>query len=38
MYSHQDKERFAARIVLIVTGPFTVLTTIAIVEAIQAAF
>ena len=38
MYSHQDKERFAARIVLIVTVPFTILTAIAIVEAIQAAF
>lgn len=38
MYSHLDKERFATRIVLIVTIPFTVLTAIAIIEAIQAAF
>ena len=38
MYSHQDKERFATRIVLISTIPFTILTTIAIIEAIQAAF
>lgn len=38
MYSHQDKERFATRIVLIVTVPFTILTAIATIEAIQAAF
>lgn len=38
MYSHQDKDRFATAIVLIVTVPFTILTAIAIVEAIQAAF
>lgn len=38
MYSHQDKDRFATRIVLIVTVPFAILTAIAIVEAIQAAF
>lgn len=38
MYSHRDKERFATRIVLIVTVPFAILTTIAIVEAVQAAF
>lgn len=38
MYSHQDKDRFATRIVLISTVPFAILTAIAIVEAIQAAF
>lgn len=38
MYSHQDKDRFATRIVLIVAVPFTILTAIAIVEAIQVAF
>lgn len=38
MYTHQDKGRFATAIVLIVTLPFTILTTIAIVEALQAAF
>lgn len=37
MYSHQDKERFATKIVLIITIPFTILATIAIIEAIQAA-
>lgn len=37
MYSHQDKDRFAIRTVLIVTIPFTILTAIAIIEAIQAA-
>ena len=38
MYSHQDKDRFATRIVLIVTVPFAVLTAIAIVAAFRAAF
>lgn len=37
MYTHQDKDRFATRIVLIITIPFTILTAIAIIEAIQAA-
>nr|DAW42157.1 MAG TPA: hypothetical protein [Caudoviricetes sp.] len=37
MYSHQDKERFATRIVLIVTVPFVILTAIAIIEAVRAA-
>jgi len=38
MYSHQDKDRFATGIVLISTVPFAVLTTIAIVAALLAAF
>lgn len=38
MYSHQDKDRFATTLVLISTVPFAVLTAIAIIEAIQAAF
>lgn len=38
MYSHQDKDRFATAIVLISTVPFTILTVIAIIEAVQAAF
>lgn len=37
MYSHQDKDRFAIRLVLITTVPFAILTTIAIIMAIQAA-
>lgn len=38
MYSHQDNDRFATRIVLISTVPFAILTTIAIVAAFLAAF
>lgn len=38
MYTHQDKDRFATAIVLISTGPFAILTTIAIVAAFLAAF
>lgn len=38
MYTHRDKDRFATVIVLISTVPFTILTVIAIIEAIQAAF
>lgn len=37
MYSHQDKERFALKIALISTVPFAILTTIAIIMAVQAA-
>lgn len=37
MYSHQDKDRFATMIVLISTGPFAILTAIAIVAVILAA-
>ena len=37
MYSHQDKDRFAIRLVLISTVPFAVLTAIAIAMAVQAA-
>lgn len=33
MYSHQDKDRFAAVIVLISTVPFAILTAIAIIPA-----
>ncbi len=38
MYSHQDKDRFATAIVLISTVPFAVLTAIAIIAALLAAF
>lgn len=38
MYSHLDKERFAAAIVLISTKPFAILTTIAIVSVLLVAF
>lgn len=38
MYSHQDKDRFATAIVLISTAPFAVLTAIAIIAVILAAF
>jgi len=38
MYSHQDKDRFATVIVLISTVPFAVLTTIAIIAVLLAAF
>lgn len=38
MYSHQDKDRFATAIVLISTVPFAVLTVIAIIAALLAAF
>ena len=37
MYSHQDKDQFATMIVLISTVPFAILTTIAIIAAVQAA-
>ena len=37
MYSHQDKDRFAAMIILISTVPFATLTAIAIIAAVQAA-
>lgn len=37
MYSHQDGDRFATAIVLISTVPFTILTAIAIIAAVQAA-
>lgn len=37
MYTHQDKEMFAAQIVLISTVPFAVLTAIAIITAVKAA-
>lgn len=37
MYSQHDKEKFAFRLVLIFTAPFAILTTIAIIMAIQAA-
>ena len=36
MYSHQDKDRFAAMIILISTVPFAILTAIAIIAAVQA--
>lgn len=38
MYSHQDKDRFATTIVLISTVPFAILTIIAIIAVILAAF
>lgn len=38
MYSHQDKDKFATAIVLISTVPFAILTAIAIIATIQAAF
>lgn len=38
MYTHQDKNRFATAIVLILTVPFAILTTIAIVAAFLATF
>lgn len=38
MYSHPDKDRFAAAIVLISTVPFALLTAIVIVAAFQTAF
>lgn len=37
MYSHQDKDRFAAMIILISTVPFAILTAIAIIASVQAA-
>lgn len=37
MYSHQDKDKFATRIVLISTVPFAILTVIAIIAAVQVA-
>ena len=37
MYFHQDKDRFAAMIILISTVPFAILTAIAIIAAVQAA-
>lgn len=37
MYSHQDKDRFAAKIILISTVPFAILTAIAIIAAVQTA-
>ena len=38
MYSHRDKDRFATALVLISTVPFAVLTVIAIITALLAAF
>ena len=38
MYSHQDKARFATRIILISTVPFAILTAIANVAVFLAAF
>lgn len=38
MYSHQDKDRFATMIILISTVPFAVLTAVAIIAVILAAF
>ena len=38
MYSQQDKDRFATAIVLISTVSFAILTAIAIIKAVQAAF
>lgn len=38
MYSHQDKDRFATAIVLISPVPFAILTAIAIIAALLAAF
>lgn len=38
MYSHQDKDRFATALVLISTVPFAVLTAIAIIAVLLAAF
>lgn len=38
MYSYQDKDRFATAIVLISAVPFVILTAIAIVATILAAF
>lgn len=38
MYSHQDKDRFATRIVLIATVPFAILTATAIIAVFLAAF
>lgn len=38
MYTHQDKDRFATAIVLISTVPFAVLTAVAILAVILAAF
>lgn len=38
MYSHQDKDRFATTIVLISTIPFAILTAIAIIAVLMAAF
>lgn len=38
MYSHQDKDRFATAIFLISTVPFAVLTAVAIIAVILAAF
>lgn len=38
MYPLHDREKFALRFVLITTAPFVILTTIAIIMAVQAAF
>lgn len=38
MYSHQDTDRFATKIVPIATVPFAILTAIAIVAVFLAAF
>lgn len=38
MYLHQDKERFALKLVLITTIPFAILTAISIVAVFLAAF
>ena len=38
MYSHQDKDRFAIMFFLISTVPFAILTAVAIIAAILAAF
>ena len=38
MYSRHDREKFALRLVLISTVPFAILTTIAIIAALQATF
>lgn len=38
MYSHQDEDRFATMIVLISTVPFAILTAVAIIAVILAAF
>lgn len=35
MYTHQDKDKFATAIVRISTVPFAILTTIAIIAAVQ---
>lgn len=37
MYSRHEREKFALKLVLITTVPFAILTTIAIIMAVQAA-